>query len=496
MRDRKKNKSPLFRSKVLQCFVDKECRTYPEKRRDVPQMFCEFLNSVQPDLRQAVAEMPHSKTRGTRGGKIRQLPPSLTHPGYFSLQGFLFPPALISSTDPKPEYSSHFVNKYHLPPRASPPRDHQRRESILKQARSCDPWASLHSQTLAASFGLVWSGLVGTVLIGRGLVEHKRLQGARTVNAGCKRRQAETRKQEYVVFRYTSNGKRSSLCLRSSASRNVRVFLLAGIASSLCGEKPPPVHPTEILTSISPSSAVELNTTRALANYASEAVDQRLPLALFFCPGSTTVTVCSGRLPLLTLAVCLNLSFLPPSLLSSGRHCQHTGKRRVVVNGHFVYLGVVTSIESNHKNVESARKGQEVCIKIEPVPGEAPKMFGRHFDEKDFLISKRSRDVPSVFDRDIFSNELGSANYALARQCGHPVACALARTLVICVWRRQFDAVSQHPEQCTLATCVYLDATFGLSRFEAMAVISTLRSGKTIGKRLCCAQPQYPDMNL
>lgn len=48
----------------------------------------------------------------------------------------------------------------------------------------------------------------------------------------------------------------------------------------------------------------------------------------------------------------------------------------------------MTSIENNHKNVDSARKGQEVCIKIEPIPGDAPKMFGRHFDEKDFLISK------------------------------------------------------------------------------------------------------------
>ncbi|KAL6256024.1 hypothetical protein P5V15_013259, partial [Pogonomyrmex californicus] len=54
----------------------------------------------------------------------------------------------------------------------------------------------------------------------------------------------------------------------------------------------------------------------------------------------------------------------------------------------FVDLGMVTSIEYNHKPVESARKGQEVCIKIEPVPGEAPKMFGRHFEAKDFLVSK------------------------------------------------------------------------------------------------------------
>nr|CAD7201296.1 unnamed protein product [Timema douglasi] len=36
-------------------------------------------------------------------------------------------------------------------------------------------------------------------------------------------------------------------------------------------EKPPPVHPTEIRTSASPSSAVELHMTSALANYATEA---------------------------------------------------------------------------------------------------------------------------------------------------------------------------------------------------------------------------------
>nr|CAD7573268.1 unnamed protein product [Timema californicum] len=36
-------------------------------------------------------------------------------------------------------------------------------------------------------------------------------------------------------------------------------------------EKPPPVHPTEIRTSISPSSEVELNTTSVLANYDTEA---------------------------------------------------------------------------------------------------------------------------------------------------------------------------------------------------------------------------------
>lgn len=42
----------------------------------------------------------------------------------------------------------------------------------------------------------------------------------------------------------------------------------------------------------------------------------------------------------------------------------------------------------NHKTIETARKGQEVCIKIEPLGGEAPKMYGRHFDHTDLLVSK------------------------------------------------------------------------------------------------------------
>nr|CAD7198031.1 unnamed protein product [Timema douglasi] len=46
---------------------------------------------------------------------------------------------------------------------------------------------------------------------------------------------------------------------------------ISTLANYATEEKPPPVHPTEIRTSIAPSSAVELNTTSALANYATEA---------------------------------------------------------------------------------------------------------------------------------------------------------------------------------------------------------------------------------
>lgn len=47
--------------------------------------------------------------------------------------------------------------------------------------------------------------------------------------------------------------------------------------------------------------------------------------------------------------------------------------------------------ESNRKRVSAARKGLEVCLKLEPLPGET-KMFGRHFDAKDMLLSKITRE--------------------------------------------------------------------------------------------------------
>jgi translation initiation factor 5B len=54
----------------------------------------------------------------------------------------------------------------------------------------------------------------------------------------------------------------------------------------------------------------------------------------------------------------------------------------------FTDIGVVSSIEVNHKVVDMARKGEEVCIKIEASGGDAPRLYGRHFDHTDTLVSK------------------------------------------------------------------------------------------------------------
>lgn len=61
-----------------------------------------------------------------------------------------------------------------------------------------------------------------------------------------------------------------------------------------------------------------------------------------------------------------------------------------VITLQFVDIGIVTSIEVNHKQVDVAKKGQEVCVKIEPIPGESPKMYGRHFEATDIIVSKVS----------------------------------------------------------------------------------------------------------
>ena len=56
----------------------------------------------------------------------------------------------------------------------------------------------------------------------------------------------------------------------------------------------------------------------------------------------------------------------------------------------FVYIGNVGSIEFNHKPLEVGKKGQEVCIKIDHVGGDAPKMIGRHFEPTDKIVSRVS----------------------------------------------------------------------------------------------------------
>ncbi|KAI6691101.1 hypothetical protein NL676_027929 [Syzygium grande] len=58
----------------------------------------------------------------------------------------------------------------------------------------------------------------------------------------------------------------------------------------------------------------------------------------------------------------------------------------------FIDIGRIASIENNHKPVDTAKKGQKVAIKIvSSNPEEQQKMFGRHFDLEDELVSHITR---------------------------------------------------------------------------------------------------------
>jgi translation initiation factor 5B len=65
-----------------------------------------------------------------------------------------------------------------------------------------------------------------------------------------------------------------------------------------------------------------------------------------------------------------------------------------IKNKEVVYIGKVTSLEVNHKSMQVVSKkeaGAGVAVKIECAVYETPKMYGRHFDEKDELYSMISR---------------------------------------------------------------------------------------------------------
>ncbi|KAL5069734.1 hypothetical protein RYX36_020621 [Vicia faba] len=75
----------------------------------------------------------------------------------------------------------------------------------------------------------------------------------------------------------------------------------------------------------------------------------------------------------------------------------------------FIDIGRIASIENNHKPVDYAKKGQKVAIKIVGSNSEEhQKMFGRHFEIDDELvshISRRSIDILKSDYRDELSNE-------------------------------------------------------------------------------------------
>ncbi|XP_077102432.1 eukaryotic translation initiation factor 5B [Siphateles boraxobius] len=89
-----------------------------------------------------------------------------------------------------------------------------------------------------------------------------------------------------------------------------------------------------------------------------------------------------------------------------------TGTPVCVPTKGFVDIGIVTGIEINHKSVDIAKKGQEICVKIEPIPGESPKMYGRHFEAVDLIVSKITRQSIDTL-KNWFRDEMQKSDWQL-----------------------------------------------------------------------------------
>lgn len=78
----------------------------------------------------------------------------------------------------------------------------------------------------------------------------------------------------------------------------------------------------------------------------------------------------------------------------------------------FVEIGRVGSIEVNHRAVERASEGQNVCIKVDPILGDPPKMVGRHFEVTDLLVSKIDRQTIDII-KNYFRDEMSKTDWRL-----------------------------------------------------------------------------------
>jgi len=79
-----------------------------------------------------------------------------------------------------------------------------------------------------------------------------------------------------------------------------------------------------------------------------------------------------------------------------------------------VFVGKVTSIQSNHKDVDSAKEKTTVAIKVENETNPNI-MIGRHFEASDMLCSKISRASIDAI-KEYFSDEISKSDVDLLQK--------------------------------------------------------------------------------
>lgn len=77
-----------------------------------------------------------------------------------------------------------------------------------------------------------------------------------------------------------------------------------------------------------------------------------------------------------------------------------------------VTIGRIGSLQINNKEVEVAKTGDEVCVKIEQNLDQDHIAYGRHFSHKDKLYSKLTRKSIDILKRD-YKTELKRPDWEL-----------------------------------------------------------------------------------
>lgn len=137
-----------------------------------------------------------------------------------------------------------------------------------------------------------------------------------------------------------------------------------------------------------------------IKEYKKKKQDEFRSVAVFPCKLKIIPTAIFNKRDPIVLGVTVDVGIL------------RTGTPLCVPSKEFVEIGIVTSMEFDHKNVDLAKKGVDVCIKIEPVPGNTPKLFGRHFESDDLLVSKISRESINAC-KDYFRDDLSKGDWKL-----------------------------------------------------------------------------------
>lgn len=76
-------------------------------------------------------------------------------------------------------------------------------------------------------------------------------------------------------------------------------------------------------------------------------------------------------------------------------------------------LGRIAGLEKDHKPVASVSAGDRVALRIEATkPEEAARLYGRHFDHRDPLVSRISRKSINIL-KDHFRDDLSKDDWRL-----------------------------------------------------------------------------------